>query len=174
MTDGGLEQLVRRLDDHRAITQLIYQYCRSMDRIDVELGRQVWHDDGIADYPGIFDGLGRDFVAWVADVHRNAVATSHQVTNILLTIDGDRASSESYVTAVLRFRDDGRLMQTTVRGRYLDSWSRRADRWGIDKRVNVIDFDDVAQVTATGMGTGGRPDRDDPSYGLPSYTESRI
>ena len=42
-------ELLRSLVDHQAITDLIYRYCRSMDRIDAERGYSIWHDDAVAD-----------------------------------------------------------------------------------------------------------------------------
>ncbi len=42
----------------------------------------------------------------------------------------DRATSEAYVTACLRFRRN----DSVVRGRYLDTWSRRDGEWRIDAR----------------------------------------
>lgn len=150
--------------DRQSIADLIYRYCRAMDRMDHALGYSVWHADGTADYGPIFNGGGREFVDRVCEMHRPMIAHSHQVTNILIELDGERAASESYVTAALRYLLDGRLMQTTVRGRYVDRWSRRGGRWGIDRRIYVQDFDDVREITATHFEGWGRRDRDDPSY----------
>jgi hypothetical protein len=43
-------ELLRTLADRQAITDLIYRYCRAMDRIDPDLGYTIWHEDGVADY----------------------------------------------------------------------------------------------------------------------------
>jgi len=45
-TAGALQDLA----DRQAISDLIYRYCRSVDRIDIPLGHSIWHEDGIADY----------------------------------------------------------------------------------------------------------------------------
>ena len=37
------------LADRQAIVDLIYRYCRSVDRLDIPLGHSIWHDDAIAD-----------------------------------------------------------------------------------------------------------------------------
>jgi hypothetical protein len=154
-------------DDRDAIVRQVYAYCRAMDRMDVELGYAVWHEGGEADYgPSIFQGTGRGFVDYVTKGHATLTAHSHQVTNVLLTLEGDRATSESYVTAALRSETEQGLMQTTVRGRYLDRWSFRHGRWAIDKRVYVHDFDDVRAVTPSGLPSSARRDRSDPSYAI--------
>lgn len=150
--------------DRLAITDVIYRYCRAMDRIDAELGYSVWHEDGEADYGAIYRGSGRGFVDWVCGAHRAMLATSHRVTNVLVTLDGDKAGSESYVVAALRRMDGTRLLQTLAWGRYLDRWSRRGGCWAIDRRVYVHDFDEVREITETVLAGTGRADREDPSY----------
>ena len=94
------------------------------------------------------------------------IAHSHQVTNVIIELDGDLARTESYVTAALRLNDDGELKQITVGGRYLDRWSRRDGRWGIDRRDYVQDFDDIRSVTATAVLGRGQRDKSDLSYAV--------
>jgi len=153
------------LADRQVITELIYRYCRAMDRIDAELGYTIWHEDGIADYgEEIYQGSGRGFIDDVCEKHRHTLTHSHQVSNIIIDVDGDRAGSESYVTANLRIMKDQKLMQITVWSRYIDQWSRRNGRWGIDKRVTVVDFDEIREVTPMSKVARGSRDRNDPSY----------
>lgn len=114
----------------QAITEVLYRYCYAVDRIDPELGSRIWHPDGTAHYEGIFEGSGSDFIETVFEQHRQAEATSHQLTNMMIEVDGDRATSESYITACVRFGDD----DIVVRGRYMDTWSCRDGEWRIDER----------------------------------------
>jgi hypothetical protein len=159
--------MLQSLADRQAISELIYRYCRAMDRIDPELGYTIWHEDGEADYgEAFYRGTGRGFIDWVCGTHRTMLAHSHQVSNIIIELDGDTAGSEAYVTVALRFRDGDRLLQMTVRGRYVDRWSRRAGHWGIDKRVYLQDFDDIREVSASGVEGWGRRDREDRSYAV--------
>jgi hypothetical protein len=138
-----------------------------MDRCDERLGYSVWHADGTADYGAIYRGSGSGFIDFVLATHRESLlAHSHQVTNITLALTGDAAASESYVTAVLRGTREGRLLQTTVWGRYLDRWTRVAGRWGIAHREFIMDLDEMREVIPAAMEIRGRRDADDPSYGL--------
>ena len=41
------------------ITEALAAYCRAVDRLDMELGRSVFHDDAIADYGVMYQGTGR-------------------------------------------------------------------------------------------------------------------
>jgi hypothetical protein len=159
--------LLRQVADRQAITDLLYRYCRAMDRIDAELGYSIWHEDGTADYgANVYQGSGHGFVDHACAQHRLTLGHSHQVSNIVIDLDGDRAGSEAYVTAALRVLQGEALMQITVRSRYIDQWSRRNGRWAIDKRVTLNDFDDIREVTPLGSGASGSRDRDDPSYAV--------
>ena len=153
------------MTDREAIADLIYRYCRAMDRIDPELGYSIWHEDGIADYgESVFQGSGRAFVDFVCAQHRQTLRHSHQMTNIIIELDGNRAASESYVTATLRIAHGDQTRQIMVWSRYIDTWSKRDGRWGIDKRIAIRDFDEIRDVTPMGQDDRGRRDRADPSY----------
>jgi SnoaL-like domain len=155
------------MTDREAITDQIYRYCRAMDRIDAELGYSIWHADGTADYgAAVFQGLGRDFIDHVNKQHAGLLHHSHQMSNIVIELDGDRAGSESYVTATLRMRRGEALQQMTVWSRYVDSWSKRDGRWALDHRIAIRDFDEIRAVTAMNDHDWGQRDRSDPSYGV--------
>jgi hypothetical protein len=63
-------------------------------------------------------------------------------------------------------RHDEQLKQMTIWGRYIDEWSRRAGRWGLDKRLSVRDFDEIRDVTVLYEHDTGRRDSTDPSYAV--------
>ena len=162
-----MNDLLSQVADRQAITDQIYRYCRAMDRIDHELGYAVWHEDGTADYgEAVFQGSGRDFIDHVCRQHSQLLVHSHQVTNIVIELDGERAGSEAYVTANLRMERGGKLLQMTVLSRYIDRWSKRGGRWAIDHRVAVMDMDEVREVTPMKQLDQGRRDRTDPSYAV--------
>ena len=149
--------------DKLAIMEQIYRYCRSVDRLDVPLGHSVFHEDSYADF-SVYKGPGRGWIDWVCEEHRKFLHHSHQVTNIVLEVAGDRAGSESYVTATLRARHDGKVMQRQFWARYVDQWSRRDGHWAIDRRECVIDFASTCEVTPLGEHERARRDHGDPSY----------
>jgi hypothetical protein len=158
-------ELLQSLADRQSITDLIYRYCRSVDRIDHELGYSIWHDDGIADYGAYYKGAGRGVIDLICSHHQHLLYHSHQVSNVLIELDGDRAGSEAYVTATLRMGQEGQIKQISVWSRYIDQWSRRNDRWGIDKRVTVRDFDEIRDVMPMSTSESSR-NRNDPSYAV--------
>jgi ketosteroid isomerase-like protein len=155
---------LQEVADRQAITDQIYRYCRAMDRIDHELGYSIWHEDGTADYgEAVFVGTGRGFVDHVCAQHVQMLVHSHQVTTVVIELDGDHAASEAYVTARLRMERGGKLLQMEVLSRYLDRWSRRDGRWAIDHRQTVMDMDEIREVTPM-KSHEVRRDRSDPSY----------
>lgn len=151
--------------DRLAIADQIYRYCRSVDRLDVALGHSVFHPDSYADF-SLYRGSGRGWIDFICEEHRKFLHHSHQVTNIIIDLDGDRAGSEAYVTATLRARDGDKVMQRQFWARYIDRWSRREGHWAIDSRECVIDFDALTEVTPTADYERSRRDAADPSYAV--------
>jgi len=150
------------------ITEQIYNYCRSMDRIDNELGGAVWHRDGTADFGEPYYGSGAGWIEQVSGQHATGwLSTSHMVCNITIRVDGDNASSESYVHAILQSAPtDGKRTQLTVRGRNLDRWSKRDGRWAIDQRRLLMDLASTGDAVGEGsfFDPWGSRDKNDPSY----------
>lgn len=165
MTDETHDQVAAK----QAITEVLYRYCRGLDRMDRDLALSVWHPGGGANYGDIFEGTGVGFIDWVWQVHAGFERHSHQITNVLIEVDGDSAVSEAYVTVVLRMRGEGdQFTDVESRGRYVDRWSNRDGRWAIDDRRYVNDFTtshDVPEAFAT-EASDARRDRDDPSYSV--------
>jgi hypothetical protein len=169
MTDTAIEILLAK----QAIGEVLYTYCRAMDRIDHELTLSIWHPDGTCNYSsseGVPDILFRDYLPGSTKARQSFANHSHQITNILIQLNGDLAVSEAYFTASLQTHPaDGRVLEHLWRGRYLDRWSRRAGKWAIDHRQVVFDSYTPYEFDADrlkGMPLGlSRRDRDDPSYG---------
>lgn len=161
------QDILREMADRQAITDQIYRYCRAMDRIDAELGYTVFHEDATADYGAeVYQGDGRGFIDFVCNQHRSALVHAHQVTNVLIELDGERAASEAYVFSDLRAGQAPQVKQITTWGRYLDQWSKRDGRWAIDKRIAVRDFAEIRDASPMPLPERGRRDRSDPSYAI--------
>jgi hypothetical protein len=138
MTDASL----RDLADRTEITQVLYRYSRGLDRMDRDLALSIWHDDGTADYGGPEGSMNAaDTVEMIWKSHEGYDRHSHQMTNHLIDVAGDRAVSETYAMVTLRkVPEDGIILQRQAVCRYLDRWSRRDGRWAIDHRQLIIDF----------------------------------
>lgn len=159
------QRLLHELAAKDEIRAQIYNYARGLDRMDRELATRVWHADGTANYIGTYEGTGAGFVDWVWPRHETMTAHSHQITNVLIEVDGDTAVSEAYVMASLRTQPaDGGASTLLVRSRYADTWSQRDGRWAIDHRTAITDFRTTHEAAGPVEPTEGRRDRSDPSY----------
>jgi hypothetical protein len=156
----------------QAIAETLYRYCRAMDRIDAAMTLSVWHPYATCNYgsaQGVPDMLFRDYLAGSTQARAGFANHSHQIANILIRPDGDRAVSEAYFTASLQTRpQDGMVTEHLWRGRYLDRWTRHDGKWLIAHRQVVFDSytpHDFPAARLDGMPLSlGRRDADDPSY----------
>jgi len=155
-----------QLADKMAIRELVYTYCRAVDRLDVPLGHSIWHDDGHADYgKDFYQGPGKAIIDVICESHLAMTSHSHQVTNILIELDGDKAGSESYIFGTMRFPPaEDKPTQIFVWGRYLDRWEKRDGKWGLVHRQFVYDHDEIREVSPLGQQSAAARDTSDPSY----------
>ncbi|MBJ21890.1 MAG: nuclear transport factor 2 family protein [bacterium] len=162
MSDSTPQELL----DKQAIRDVLSRYCRGLDRMDKEMANAVWHPGGTAFYDGMFEGTGHGFIDWVWEAHAAMDRHSHQITNVLIELNGDRATSESYVTVVLwTLPDAGGAQQELVgRGRYLDRWERREGAWAIEHRVHLLDLSSAFPLVRADTSEGTSRDASDPSF----------
>ena len=144
--------------------------ARSASRSSKELLTRVWHPDGTANFIGSYEGTVAGFVERVWSLHEPLVAHSHQMTNILIKVDGDTAVSETYVMTSLHAQPTEESATTRLaRGRYADTWSKHGGRWAIDERTYIPDLRTFHDATGPNQPTAGRRDRTDPSYRVYPY-----
>ena len=123
------------LEDKLAIEELIAHYNQSLDRGDYESWLACWADDAV------FDGLGKVLTGiqairgfadgYEAGYRLRLNALRHFTINILSQIDGDRATSSSYVQ-LTTLADKGTRFVLT--GRYEDDLKRIDGRWRFTRR----------------------------------------
>jgi len=154
---------------HIEIQQVLYRYCRAIDRGDVTLLKSVYHPDA-TDAHGAFNGPAHEFAEIiVARMNVFQVTGQHQITNIIIELDGEAARVESYFQAfhpsVLEGGGEGLAFAV---GRYLDRFERRDGAWKIADRRVVFDHARApakfaAWETAAQYPQGGRLELD-PSH----------
>lgn len=152
--------------DKLAITDKIYRYCRSVDRLDVPVGHSVFHADSHADFSPGYVGTGRGWIDYICEKHREFLHHSHQVANVIIELDGDRAGSESYVYASLQRQDGDKVLQHEFWARYVDTWSKRDGDWAIDRRDCIVDYGVTREVMPLPGNPRSKRDASDPSYGV--------
>jgi hypothetical protein len=174
------EEVLAVLIAKQAIKEQIYNYCRGLDRMDLELALACWHADGTADFSsgGSKDAGLAPIAIPIADHFARAweyrlqfLCHSHQATNILIEVHSNHARSETASISVLQRRlEDGKIGQDVYWGRWLDRWSLREGRWAIDHREAVLDCHMPTIVDGAAFsdsqGIKSRRDKSDPSYTL--------
>jgi len=159
MSDPGVEQ-------EREIVACLHRYCRGIDRMDAELIRSAYHDDGYDDHGDYFRGGVEDYLAWVLPVLATRfTSTMHTLSNISVDVDGDSARVESYLIAYHVSTGTGALR--VFGARYCDRFAHRAGvGWRIAHRALVSEWQ-VEQTGTVPTPPGTAPaarDRTDPSY----------
>jgi SnoaL-like domain len=139
-----------------------------MDRLDRDLGHTVFWPEATADYGQMFQGTGYGFIEMCLEAHPNFTSHSHQFSNILIAVDGNTATSETYGDVTLRRLDaEGRCIDLRNLGRYVDRWEKRDGQWRIIARTYLHDFDQSGESRGDFL-TTGRRDRLDASYFPPA------
>ncbi len=141
---------IERLIDRQIIQDLMYKWCRAIDRLDYDAIREVFHPDAI-DHHGPYDGGVDGLVEWVRERHTNIPFSAHQVSNQLVEFaDADTALSETYIWVVQRYGTEAGKSLTQITGgqsggggmgvdvvaasRYIDRFERREGKWAIAQR----------------------------------------
>lgn len=132
-----IEELIARSQ----IMDVLYRYCRAVDRGDVDELRTIYHADG-TDTHGSFDGLGADFAPYIVDkMDAATLLGQHHITNAIIELEGDKARVESYFLAIQPYNSvEGEHLLGLVGGRYLDLFEQRAGRWAIARRTVLLDW----------------------------------
>lgn len=172
-----------RIADRMQIQDTMYRWCRSVDRLDFDLMRQVFHPDA-TDAHGVFNGDVNGLIEWIRDRHVGKIPFSmHAISNMLIEFAGpDLALVETYVRTTQRYPaeatqslgqlsggqlgPDGSAMDLLTCSRYVDRFERRAGEWRIAKRTLVADWKQMTPVPANapqplpGWETGRRDQED--------------
>jgi hypothetical protein len=81
-----------------------------------------------------------------ADLNRYDV-TTHFNGQSTVTIDGDRATGESYTIAHHLYTEDGTRKIMIASLRYLDSFAKIAGRWRFAERKLILDWSETRSMT---------------------------
>lgn len=122
------------LTDRVAIAQLVARLGRFLDEHRFEEARDVFAEDVAVETPG---GRSRGIEAVVAQASRNhAVPTQHRITDVLVDLDGDRATVAANLVVVF-VREAASDPRRTLGERYRFEAVRTPAGWRLS-RVEVI------------------------------------
>ncbi|MES2363900.1 MAG: nuclear transport factor 2 family protein [Pseudomonadota bacterium] len=165
---ADMDQLLSK----QAITELLYKYPRALDRLDRDLLMSIGHPEAKVEFGKSVFPNWTAYTDWMMKAHAEMLGNNHRITNILIEVRGDTAVSESTGTATLLVKQDKGpdYEERWMHSRYLDKWSRRGGKWGLDYRQTVMDYRTVKPVSAADVKSmyqvGPRTGLADPSYKL--------
>lgn len=179
--DATISSDANRLVDRLAIQEVIYRFCRAVDRSDLDQIPSLFHPDA-TDNHGLYEGDVPGLVEWLRERHKTISSAMHTVSNMLIDFYApDAALVESYLTVAIRYSAEGAAKMAAVSGlgaasggpvdmvtygRYVDQFERRGGEWKIARRVAVPDHTmifDAPTGSAIKPATmiSGRRDQDD-------------
>ena len=141
--------------DRLALRELFDAYAHCADRRDAEGQKALFTDDTVfAVYMGgqgsepTYVLHGRESLTPVfADLNRYEV-TTHFNGQSTVSLDGDRATGESYTIAHHVYTEDGNRKIMIASLRYLDTFSKIDGRWYFAERKLILDWSETRSMTA--------------------------
>ena len=123
--------------DKEQIAEVLIRYATGIDSKDWPLLRSCWTDEIDVDYQQLGRFTSADALTDVMrQLHENMGPTYHRMSNIVIAIDGDRATARSYVQAVLMLQPNDSTNWVDALGHYDDVFVRTPDGWRIRERVS--------------------------------------
>jgi ketosteroid isomerase-like protein len=129
------------LRDRACLIDLVSRYALAVDDRDVPAIAACFTDDAHVEFDGgaeVVDGRAELTAFFESALQRPMMGTvgvsTHLMSNVLVTVDGDRAHVETQAVAYLASAERDTIV---VRGlRYSDDCVRRGDGWLVQHRVH--------------------------------------
>jgi ketosteroid isomerase-like protein len=139
---------LHRMADKQEIEEVLLRWCRGLDRGDEELMSATYHPDAVDEH-GQVTYTAESAARLYIEKHKRAFKRHmHLTLNVLIELDGDRATAESYQMALLVPNEGGEESLMVAAGRYLDRLERRDGEWRFVHRhwikESILKLDQVA------------------------------
>ena len=142
--------------DRLALRELFDAYAHCADRRDAEGQKALFTDD--TRFAVYMDGegseptyvlQGREALTPVFDDLNRYDVTTHFNGQSTVTLDGNRASGESYTIAHHVFTEDGSRKIMVAALRYLDRFTKIDGRWYFEARDLILDWAETRSLSPT-------------------------
>ena len=151
-----------RIADRFMIQDLIYRWCRAVDRLDRQGMLDVFWP-GAIDSHGPYIGPAEGLVDWILERHKPIQVSSHFIGNLLIEFASEEvALVESYVRTIQQYQPAAKHQLAQLTGgavgrpdaavdmftssRYIDRVERRCGEWRIARRDLAQDWKQIAEV----------------------------
>src|SRR5579871_2715895 len=134
------------IEDRFGISDLFTRYTCALDAGDTETVIDCFTEDGTLVSPAVGEHTGRAAITAFARRFSKFQASGsqlrHVISNLMMTVDGDRAHATCYLTVFMTRNGTSRLLAP---GRY-DCELRKTDgHWRFQRRVVLHDHDYVLE-----------------------------
>nr|WP_236844601.1 nuclear transport factor 2 family protein [Bordetella sp. 15P40C-2] len=153
--------------DRAQIQDLIYRWCRAVDRLDRE-GILALFYPGAIDSHGPYIGPIEGLVDWLMERHKPIGFSSHFVGNMLIEFaEPDVALVETYVRTIQQYPPEAKQQLAQLTGgasgdpqaavdmftssRYLDVVRRESGTWRIAHRRLIQDWKQISEVRTNAL-----------------------
>jgi hypothetical protein len=149
-------EALRALQDRTDVADVLYRYSSAVDSFDKESLRGCLADDIHATYGNAEPVTDADTLAnWITDATATCIWQHHLLNVYHVDIDGDQASTVSYLTSYQVFEEDPKAAIILV-ARYHDELRRTPDGWKLSKRVMELLWGETKPDAGYLDGLGGR------------------
>lgn len=164
---GVLDAELQLLVDKQALNDVLFRYCRGVDRCDRDLIASAYHADAHDHHGPGFQGSVEAFIEWVIPRQMRWDVGMHLLTNTLFDVRGNVAFGESRYMAIhsrSATAEQAALVYVAA-GRYIDRFERRDGEWRIARRRTVVEWGEERTTLPGGQLDEPMPrDRTDISY----------
>jgi uncharacterized protein (TIGR02246 family) len=130
------------LEDRFGINDLFVRYTCALDLGDADTVIDCFAEDGTLVSPAVGEHTGRaaitEFARRFARFQASGSQLRHVISNLMMTVDGDRAHATCYLTVFLTKDGKSRLLAP---GRYDCELRKVAGEWRFHRRVVIHDHD---------------------------------
>lgn len=132
------DDAIREIQDRHEIENLLHHYAEMVDFRQWQKMDSIFALEATIDYEssGGQKGPFRETLAWLDRALESWPLNLHVISNAIIEIDGDTATSRCYFHAPMgRNTPEGGQFVITNSGRYLDRLVRTSDGWRIVERI---------------------------------------
>jgi uncharacterized protein (TIGR02246 family) len=130
------------IEDRFGINDLFVRYTCALDAGDADTVIDCFTEDGTLVSPAVGEHTGRAaitaFAQRFARFQANGSQLRHVMSNLMMTVDGDRAHATCYLTVFLTRDGNSRMLAP---GRYDCELRKQAGQWRFQRRVVLHDHD---------------------------------
>lgn len=134
------------IEDRLAINDLFVRYPTALDAGDIETIAGCFTEDGLLESPTVGTYAGREaireFARRFARFREGGAQLRHVISNLVVTLDGDRAKASCYLLNVITRDGQSRLLAP---GRYECDLARIGGQWLFQRRRVILDHEVVLE-----------------------------